>query len=178
MKLIFETYAKYNARMNQQFYDLASKLDRTQLNENRGIYFGSIIATLNHIVVGDISWLKRFAQHPLHFTSLELVRELPQPPRLSSIIYDDLVQLHQLRKSLDDCILAYTREIDATALRTSLTYSNFRGVQSTKSLKLLMLHFFNHQTHHRGQVSALFNQMNIDIGVTDLLLEIPNLSSG
>ncbi|MBU3005624.1 DinB family protein [Paraglaciecola arctica] len=175
MKLIFETYAKYNARMNQEFYDLASQLDVNQLSENRGVYFSSIIATLNHIVVGDISWLKRFAQHPLHFTSLDFVRKLTQPPGLRSIVHDDLVQLRHLRESLDKCILAYTREVDAPALSTNLTYSNFRGVQSTKSLKLLMLHFFNHQTHHRGQVSALFSQMNIDIGVTDLLLEIPNI---
>lgn len=160
--------------MNSQFYDLASRLDASQLSSDRGIYFGSIIGTFNHIVVGDIAWLKRFSQHPNNFRSLEFVRKIEKPASLNSIINDDLVQLRQLRNSLDDCILAFSREIDEYALSTNLTYLNFKGVQSTKPLKLLMLHFFNHQTHHRGQVSSLFSQMELDIGVTDLLMEIPN----
>ena len=174
MKEIFTVFSKYNARMNEQFYDLAGGLEYSQLTENRGIYFSSVIGTLNHIVVGDITWLKRFSTHPANFNSLEFVRELSQPNALNTIVHEDFVLLRTLRKSLDDCILEFVFEVDEDLLASSLTYTNFKGVQSTKSLSLLMLHFFNHQTHHRGQVSSLFSQMGIDIGVTDLLMEVPN----
>ncbi len=38
----------------------------------------------------------------------------------------------------------------------------------------LVMHFFNHQAHHRGQVTTLLSQTGIDIGVTDLLALIPD----
>ena len=50
-----------------------------------------------------------------------------------------------------------------------LSYKNMSGVDSSRNFGELILHFFNHQTHHRGQVSTLLSQHGIDIGVTDLL---------
>lgn len=175
MKQLFEIYARYNQRINNQFYDLAGELDEQQLNENRGLFFGSIIGTLNHIVVADITWLKRFATHPADFHSLELVRGLPQPDKLNAIIHADLLELRRLRQELDECILSFVNELSADTMAGKLTYKNFKGVQSTRQLSQLLLHFFNHQTHHRGQISTAFTQLGKDIGVTDLLMEVPTL---
>lgn len=174
MKQLFEIYANYNQRINNQFYDLAGELDAKQLDEDRGLFFSSVIGTLNHIVVADITWLKRFATHPSNFRSLQFVRSLDQPEKLNAIVHPDLQDLRVLRGQLDQCILSFIRELDEGALMSKLGYTNFKGVQSTKQLGQLLLHFFNHQTHHRGQVSTAFTQLGLEIGVTDLLLEVPN----
>lgn len=160
--------------MNQQFYALARDLNASQLTEDRHVYFGSILGTLNHIMVGDIVWLKRFAQHPVGFQSLDVVRTLETPDSLDATLHKRLMPLSQLRSVLDETIVAFVDELDERALSTNLNYANFKGVQHTKPFSLLLLHFFNHQTHHRGQVSALFSQAGLDIGVTDLLLDIPS----
>lgn len=60
----FALMAFYNQWMNAKVYDAASKLTAAELNEERGAFFGSIFGTLNHIVVADTIWLKRFATHP------------------------------------------------------------------------------------------------------------------
>jgi uncharacterized damage-inducible protein DinB len=55
-----------------------------------------------------------------------------------------------------------------------LTYQNSRGVVSVRNFAELVAHLFNHQTHHRGQVSALLFQLGVDVGVTDFLMDIPD----
>jgi uncharacterized damage-inducible protein DinB len=48
------------------------------------------------------------------------------------------------------------------------------GMKQCKALGPLLTHFFNHQTHHRGQASTLLHQFGVDVGVTDLLALIPD----
>ena len=40
--------------------------------------------------------------------------------------------------------------------------------QKTMPRWLTMTHFFNHQTHHRGQITDLISRLGYDFGVTDL----------
>lgn len=39
-----------------------------------------------------------------------------------------------------------------------------KGVVSDKDFYSLVMHFFNHQTHHRGQVTTLLSQAGVDVG--------------
>ena len=66
----------------------------------------------------------------------------------------------------------FINELQEIDLSQSLTYTNTKGVSFSKPFSQLLLHLFNHQTHHRGQVTTLLNQMTIDIGETDLLMLI------
>lgn len=174
LKTNFELMADYNQWMNQNIYHAATKLNEQELHLNRGAFFGSILGTLNHIVVGDTFWLKRFAEHPAHFVSLEPIRKLNQPKGLDTVVYDDLAQLTQHRTMMDNAITAFTQELTDEILESTLSYNNSKGLAFNKKLGELIQHFFNHQTHHRGQVSTLFSQAGIDIGVTDLLMRIPD----
>jgi len=79
LEATFELAADYNQWMNQRIYQAALKLSAEQLSEDRSVFFGSILGTLNHILVGDTLWLQRFADHPSHLTSLEYVRGLENP---------------------------------------------------------------------------------------------------
>lgn len=171
----FELMADYNQWMNKSIYQTASDLDIAELTENRGAFFGSIIGTLNHILVGDTIWLKRFANHPSNLIALEYVRELESPKALDAILHTELEILSTARERMDDTILKFSHELTDDILSSSLEYRNTRGELFIKNFGHLIQHFFNHQTHHRGQVSTLFSQLNLDISMTDLVARIPNV---
>lgn len=174
LKSNFELLANYNQWMNKSIYGAASKLSASELVENRGAFFSSIIGTLNHILVGDTIWLKRFANHPAQFKALEYVRDLQPPQALNVVLYTEFERLLNARTKMDIIILEFTHELTDDVLLSSLPYSNTKGEPFTQTLGYLVQHFFNHQTHHRGQVSTLLSQAGIDVGITDLLVSIPN----
>jgi len=75
---------------------------------------------------------------------------------------------------MDEVIVRFIAELTDEVLACSLSYRNTKGIEATKNLGLLLLHLFNHQTHHRGQASTLLSQSGVDVGVTDLLVIIPD----
>jgi PhzF family phenazine biosynthesis protein len=163
--------ASYNQWMNEKLYATAATLPPQALAADRKAFFGSIIHTLNHLARADIMWLKRFATHPTHFPALAAIAELPTPADFEST---DLPRLEQLRRRLDASVIALADAITEPDLDVTLTWTNSKGVVSEKNFFSLLMHFFNHQTHHRGQVTTLLSQEGLDVGVTDLLALIPN----
>lgn len=174
LKADCEIFAHYNASLNKSIYTCAAQLDEAALSLDRGAFFGSILGTLNHIMVADIIWLKRFACHPARFHALQPMGEFPTPAALNEILYPALAPLLYQRRALDNIISAWAQELNDEVLATGMSYKNLRGDEIKKNLGFLLLHFFNHQTHHRGQITTLFNQMGIDVGVTDLFVCIPD----
>jgi len=166
--------AAYNEWMNARLYAAAGKLTAAELAVDRKAFFGSILGTLNHIVVGDTLWLKRFATHPAHHAALDPVRALPAPAALDQLLFTDFAQLRAHRTLLDEVIKAWAAALSEDDLLHVLHYSNIKGVAAQKRFADLVAHFFNHQTHHRGQASTLLYQAGQDVGLTDLLALIPN----
>ena len=167
--------ATYNATMNTRLYAAAAALPKDALAADRGAFFGSIMGTLNHIVAGDTIWLRRFMGHAAGFSSLQAMADVPAPAGLAHIYSDDLDTLLEHRMRLDAIISALAAEVSDADLAQVLTYRNSRG-ECRKHFGSLLLHLFNHQTHHRGQASTLLSQAGVDIGVTDLLELIPEQS--
>lgn len=161
--------AEYNQWMNLKVYESAGRMSREDLTADRGAFFSSVLGTLNHIVVADIIWLKRFATHPSCESLLPDFVDLPIPASLDHILYDDFEALSERRYWLDDQIIKWTGALTADDLNFVLSYRNTKGIAANKRFASLLLHFFNHQTHHRGQVSTLLSQVGEDVGVTDLL---------
>lgn len=173
LKQHFELMAEYNQSMNESIYRVIDNLDEKALFLDRGAYFSSIIGTLNHIFTGDLIWLTRFNNHIQCFKSLELLKNFQQPNKLDTILYSDFNSLYKARTQLDVVIKNFCSELDTKILEQPLSYKNTKGLVFSKKFSYLILHFLNHQTHHRGQLSTLLNQMDIDVGVTDLLMKIP-----
>jgi uncharacterized damage-inducible protein DinB len=167
--------ASYNASMNRKLYAAAATLPQDALRADRGAFFGSVIGTLDHIVTGDTIWLRRFMAHPSGFPSLQAMVGIPAPAGLAHRYSDDLDTLLEHRVRLDAIIEALAAEVSDTDLAQPLSYRNARG-DNRKNFGTLLLHLFNHQTHHRGQVTTLLSQSGVDIGVTDLLEWIPEHS--
>lgn len=174
----FGLLATYNQWMNSKVYEAAGHLSDSELSKDRGAFFGSIIGTLNHILVADTIWLQRFATHPSCQTSLIEVARLPGPKSLDQVLFEDLGSLSEHRTWLDGQITNWIEALNDKDLGFVLDYKNIQGVSSSKTYSSLVLHFFNHQTHHRGQVTTLLSQAGQDVGVTDLLALIPDESDG
>lgn len=174
--LNLQLLSQYNQWMNQKHYQTAQNLGSKAIQENQGAFFESILKTLNHIYIADIIWLRRFAQHPRHYQSLNQLPELPNYQALDQVVTNKIEVLKVLREELDQTILLWCQEIESSDLEKQLAYSDTKGNPYTKDFGQLVQHFFNHQTHHRGQVSTLMYQQGVDIGVTDLLEIIPEQS--
>jgi uncharacterized damage-inducible protein DinB len=174
LKQHLELLASYNAWMNAKVCEAAARLDARELVRDRGAFFGSVLGTLNHLVVGDTIWLQRFATHPACGVTLREVADLPAPASLDQLLFADLQALTTHRVWLDAQISQWIAALTESDLDQVLHYRNTRGIPADKRYASLILHFFNHQTHHRGQVSTLLHQAGEDIGVKDLLALIPD----
>ena len=160
--------ARYNQWMNDKLY-AAATLPQAALDEARGAFFGSISGTLNHLLVADTIWLKRLAAHPAGFASLEPLRDIAMPARLDLPLVDGFAAQQQRRRQLDALIVQWSHELAPAALAQVLDYHNMRGEAQSRPLPEVLVHLFNHQTHHRGQLTTLLSQLGLDVGVTDLI---------
>ncbi|AVE04010.1 damage-inducible protein DinB [Pseudomonas palleroniana] len=161
--------ASYNQWMNQKVYAAAGQLPDAALSADRQAFFGSILGTLNHLALGDTVWLKRFAQHPAGFAALAPLSSIATPTDLKQLAFADIRELSVRRAWLDQLIIDWVNTLREPDLDHRLQYSNMRGVGASKPFFGLLVHFFNHQTHHRGQATTLLSQAGVDVGVTDLL---------
>ena len=178
----FQTLAKYNTRLNQQVFAAASSLSHDQLNENRGAFFKSIIGTLNHILVGDLLWLRRFYLHhspnSQTFSKLKALDSYPAVESLNHILFEDFETLKTARFEVDAIISDWIiHQLSEADLDSTFTYQNIKGEGHGKNFGEVLSHLFNHQTHHRGQVSTLLSQACVDIGITDYLMDIGSITS-
>ena len=161
--------AAYNQWMNTSLYEAAGSLPANLLAQDRGAFFKSIVGTLNHLVLGDTIWLQRFASHPAGFISLEPVKLLARPTRLDEVVYSDFAELSDHRELIDQTIVDWAASIVEGDLDHILQYRNTAGSLHSREFYPLLIHFFNHQTHHRGQATTLLTQAGVEVGTTDLL---------
>lgn len=172
----FRLHAQYNRWINRKVFEAAARLGPEGLALDRGAFFGSILRTLNHIMVADLIWLRRFAAaHPSRGPDLPVGPQgWPLPERLDHVLYTDLAQLRAKRDQLDAVIEDWIGGLTEADLDRDLEYRNMQGEPARRAFDLMLAHLFNHQTHHRGQVTTLLTQAGQDVGATDMLLLIPN----
>ena len=171
----FRLLADYNRWMNTNLQRAASTLPAGAVDAPRGAFFGSILGTLNHLVVADTIWLKRFAANAPdgRWSALHALSDIAMPDRLDAQPCADLAAWWVRRQELDATIVAWIGQLDDTDLQRTLRYGNLRGEPLRRRLSHVLLHFFNHQAHHRGQATTLFSQCGVDVGVTDLHPRLP-----
>jgi uncharacterized damage-inducible protein DinB len=170
----FILLARYNQWMNHKVYQLASALSEDELHHNRGAFFSSVAGTLNHLLAADLIWLNRYQQLAKPPVVLQQLSNFPIPVKLDQLLYADFNQLQGARTQLDELLLTLCTELDEQHLQQVLPYKNMKGELMRKKFSPLLQHLFNHQAHHRGQLTTLFSQMGLDVGVTDLLMLIDN----
>ena len=170
----YKLLGRYNRWMNERLYQTCGQLSDEERKRERGAFFDSIHRTLNHLIVTDQIWLRRFGKsgfdNDMHFEALNAGSfELPETYTLDMVLYQDWTGLKGKRIQLDAAIERWLAEMPASYLHCMMRYSNSKGLERHHPAWQAMTHFFNHQTHHRSQVMTLLTQAGIDIGVTDLL---------
>jgi uncharacterized damage-inducible protein DinB len=164
----------YNARFNCQVFDTAARLSESEYSADRGAFFKSVSGTLNHLLVGDILWFTRFHNDFRPFPALVPVLSMPVPKALDDLVFSTLDELRMARDAMDAMISQWACEdLTAADLEQNLTYANTKGIVSSRNFAEVIMHVFNHQAHHRGQMSTLLMQFGHDVGVTDFLADIP-----
>jgi len=155
--------ARYNTWMNEKLYALCATLSDDERKRDRGAFFKSIHGTLNHLLLADRVWLARFTG--------ETVPEGFMGPGIRSLdqeLYADFEELRRERRLTDGKLSAWVAELTPERLAAPLVYLR-RGQKQEFPLWWAVAHVFNHQTHHRGQVTTLLMQQGSDPGVTDLV---------
>jgi uncharacterized damage-inducible protein DinB len=145
----------YNQWMNQQLYQVCANITDVDRKSDRGAFFKSIHGTLNHILIADQIWLGRFTEQPFG-------------AKLDGELYSNFSELRAERERVDLTMIDWAENLAPDWLNEQLTYTNSSGLTRTLPYWLLVTHMFNHQTHHRGQLTTLLNQMGYAPGVTDL----------
>jgi uncharacterized damage-inducible protein DinB len=144
----YRMFAAYNTWCNERLYDAASAVNDTDYRADRGAFFKSLHGTLNHLLVGDRIWMARFTGEG----------ELPKS--LDAILYDDFAALRAARRTEDARITRYIGGLSEADLAGTLHYRTVvRPQEIEQPLAPALDHFFNHQTHHRGQAHALLSSM-------------------
>ena len=152
------TFARYNRWMNERLYETCAAIPDGERKRDAGAFFKSIHGTLNHLMVADNVWMGRFENAP--FVPTSLAQEL----------YGDFEELRRARAALDARIEKWAATLDAGVLAGTLHYTAIVSPGPRRTpMALAVAHFFNHQTHHRGQLTTLLSQRGIDPGVTDLM---------
>lgn len=155
----FHLLAAYNAWANERIYDAAQRLSDADYRADRGAFFKSVHGTLNHLLAADRIWMRRFTG------------EGEAPTRLDAILFEDLAQLRAARRAEDRRILDYVIGPDDARLAGLIRYRTITNPSDFEQpLAPALIHFFNHQTHHRGQVHALLTAMAGEAPSLDIIL--------
>jgi len=141
-----QTMAQYNQWQNNGLRELVGAMNEEDLRLDRGAFFGSIFATMNHVLWADMIWLNRFGA--------------TDPPPVGadqhSEITSDKGEWDRMRVRMDGQIKDWAATLDAADLAGDLTwFSGLKQRNMTDPMALCVTHFFNHQTHHRGQIHAM-----------------------
>jgi len=115
-------------------------------------------------------WLRRFSSSKQCKNALVPIREMTMPSSLRDILFDDIQILRSKREEMDALILNFSAAWNEEILASPIRYRNMAGEKHQQPLGALLQHFFNHQTHHRGQVTTLLFQAGVDPEATDLIM--------
>jgi uncharacterized damage-inducible protein DinB len=168
--LNYRWLARYNRWFNERLYDACERLSDEERRRDRGAFFGSVHGTLNHLVWADRVWLRRFAAQGVTFPSLsEEVLMLPAGASYGTVLHENWAALRSARAQLDGAIESWMGEMPADFPLAIMRYANTAGIAREHPAWRALTHFFNHQTHHRGQLTTLLMQAGVDPGVTDMI---------
>jgi uncharacterized damage-inducible protein DinB len=152
----FRIFARYNRVANERLYEQVGKLDVAEYRRERRGSFGSIHALLNHPLVGDLFWRSWFAGGG------------KTTPPLNTILFETFAEINSARAEEDAAIETFFAKVGGDFLIRRLAYTNSRGKDYVEEAAPAVLHFFNHQTHHRGQVHVMLSQTEVSPPALDM----------
>jgi len=150
--------ARHNRWQNDSIYGAANTLNEAERRQDRGSFFGSIHATLSHILWADQIWMSRLSDWDAPGTGIPG----------STALYDDWTQLREHRIAADLRFIAWADQMTQDQIDGDLDYVDSTGAAQTRNRAVCLMQVFNHQTHHRGQVHAMLTAAGVTPEDTDI----------
>jgi uncharacterized damage-inducible protein DinB len=169
MRELFDLLASYNEKTNREMLGILAAQPAELLSRPAGVYHSSVLGVLNHLLQADVLWLRRFANQlpELSFVPPELPAFKLQG--LKDVVWGSLPVFQPVREKADELLGRALRAIPPARYPEVLEYRNIKGEAQRKVIWRTLLHVFNHQTHHRGQVAALLDQFGVQNDYSNLI---------
>jgi len=158
--------AVYNEKTNSHMNGFISQIDEAGWNHNFNTFFPSIAKICNHIYIADFSWLKRYSS----LRPFEYIKDnvFLNEVTFATDAFETQKDYMAKREYIDKLIIEFVNEITQDDLNRNLKYTDLRGTENNRSFGGLVLHMFNHQTHHRGMISIYLEMMGIENDYSNL----------
>jgi uncharacterized damage-inducible protein DinB len=159
--------AQYNSITNDSMNELITNLSDEQWNRKFGGYFSSIRSLCNHLYICDFNWLKRFAL----LRDFNYIKDdfFKKEQKFGSHAFEDKNEYLQKRKELDEYMKRFVEEVKEEDLNKYLKYKDSHEDEHNQEYGLVILHVFNHQTHHRGMISIYLEEMNVENDYSNIM---------
>ena len=155
----YQMFGHYNAWANGRLYEAAAALSTEQYRADRGAFFKSVHGTLNHLLVTDRVWMHRFTG------------EGDAPDRLDAILFESFPELRAAGEAEDRRIIDFVDRLNDGRIAGTIKYRRVSTPeQFEQQMAPALAHWFNHQTHHRGQVHAVLTGLIGKASELDLLI--------
>ncbi len=163
----FQNLACYNERANQELFESLSHLTGRARRRDMGSWFGSLHGILNHIIICDINWLRRY--RTLEPDAPVLNDPALDPPNLSwdRDLHDDFRGLREHRCQVDALIRSWFDAFPPARYNESFQYLDSVGTPRSARAGRAFEFLFLHQTHHRGQVSQILDALGLPNNLAD-----------
>ncbi|RMD64147.1 MAG: damage-inducible protein DinB [Alphaproteobacteria bacterium] len=163
----FALMARYNAWANARLHGCVADLPEADYRRDVGLFFGSVHATLNHILLVDRLWSRR-------------IRGVdPGIHTLDQILCDDFASLRAAQRAEDENLIALVNGLDEARLATTVRHRRLVGGHEAEArIGHMLTTLFNHQTHHRGQVHAALTQAGLSPPGLDVIFFIDETGAG
>jgi uncharacterized damage-inducible protein DinB len=163
-----QLFARYNEKTNKNMNTFISKLTELQWDTRFQAYYPSIHSICNHVYITDFHWLKRFSK----LRDSEYIKDdiFLNEIRFTDQAFKTQKQYLEKREHLDDIINRFANEVTERDFARNLKYLDSKGTEHNRNFGGLVIHMFNHQTHHRGMVSVYLEMLGIQNDYSNLLL--------
>jgi uncharacterized damage-inducible protein DinB len=158
----------YNQRINTKLMDCCLALSDDTLVKETHSFFPNIISYWNHILFGDLILLGRLASNEIAMLNPQDFDKFPCPKSPTDVYHTQLSDIAVLRQQVDELIIQYCENLTEEDCKKDITYTTTEGDSITKAVNDVTQHLFNHQTHHRGQLTCVLSQFGVDYGCMDL----------
>ena len=171
----FKLLSVYNQRLNKQLLDCCSSMTKELLEKESHSFFPNIMSYWNHILFGDQILLRRLADNNIAGLTFEDLAGLPKAQAPNDMYCATISEVSTLRKKVDNIIIRYCESLTDTMCDQVIRYQTTEGDNIEQYVGVITQHMFNHQAHHRGQLTCVLSQFGVDYGCTDLPIIIADI---
>lgn len=157
MKQLLQQYAAYNTWANKRILETANQLSDEQINMKIVSSFPSTYKTILHMMEVENVWWER----------LKLMEHTTLSGWFTGNFNELSIKLLELSQQWQNWI----QNTNDANISHVFAYQNSKKEHFKQPVYEMLLHLFNHQTLHRGQLITMFRQLGVDkIPPTDFIV--------